>query len=323
MKFKTILFTIFSLLLFLSVPSLVSANTLYPHTNELLISNQERTKETVYFRNDSKKDIYLTPVIYLFDPQTVEIKEREGHIFTRADREIFTVKPEETLELDYEVVPTEGMGPGTYFNLIVLEKQAEETFVTGFTPIGAVDNIAHLVVLHIADSDNDVRGISSDFALISIEVVKKGIPFIRPMLLRYTYQNTTNYVLNPMGEIQIYSERGSYPPISLKINSQEEKLYPKGFMEEEFSIDSYYISDLFSKRIVIGRFYNGIDDNLILQEVIIKPHYTLLVSFGVLLIAIMLLLKLLFSKKEKRKKTKENSKENSKKGTKKNSVQPS
>lgn len=303
MKFKKVpSITIVMLLLtsFLT-PFKTIANTVYPHTNEIMMGNTERTKETLHFRNDSKKDVLLSPVIYSYDPQTVEIIEDGGYIFTRADREIFRVKPEETLELKYEVVPTEGMSPGTYFNLIILEKQPEETFVAGRNPIGAVDNIGHLVVLHITDPENDIRGISTDFARIGLEVVEKGVPFIRPTKIRYTYQNKTNYVLNPMGEIQIYNKRGSYPPIYLKINEEEEKLYPKGFMEEEYEIDNYHISDLFSKRIIIGRFYNGIDENLILEEVTIEPNYTLLGSLGFLIIAIIILLKLVFSKSSKKK----------------------
>jgi hypothetical protein len=307
MKFKITLVLTISLLSFFSLffPSTIFANTLFPHTNELLISNKERTKETLSFKNDSLKDVLITPVIYSYDPQTIELTQTDGFIFTRADKEIFTVKSKEILELEYEVVPTEGMRPGTYFNLIKLEKQAEDTFVDQTSPIGAVDSLSHLVVLHITDPDSaDVYGITSEFAKIDLEVTERGIPFIKPTIIRYTYQNATDYVLNPMGEIQVYSEQGHYPPTYLKINKEQEKLYPGGLIEEEFEIDQYHISDLYSNRVIIGRFYNGVDENLIIQEQLIEVNSLLWIIGGISIIAVIILLKIFFSKKSVKKKTK-------------------
>lgn len=301
MKFKYILLTTLFLLLFWGFlePPKTLANTLYPHTKEVLIGSDERTREILHFRNDTRKKALITPVIYSYDPQTLEISKEDGFIFTRADKEIFPVKPGETLQIEYEIVPFGNMNPGTYFNVIVLEKQPEETFVAETNPVGSVDNIAHLVVMHIVDPGEDVRGITSEFARVGIEILEKGIPFIRPTKLRYTYQNITGYVLNPMGEIQIYNERGKQPPVYLKINSEEKKLYPQGLMEEEFEISNNHIADLYSKRVVIGRFYNGIDENLILKEIIIEPNYVLFASLALSIIATIILLKLIFSKKKK------------------------
>lgn len=300
---------IFSLSLFFPL-SKIQANTLFPHTKELLITNQERTKETLTFTNTSRKDMLVTPVIYSYDPQTIEIIKDDGFIFTRADKEIFTVKPEATLELEYEVVPISNMKPGTYFNLLVLEKQFEETFITETNPLGATDSLAHLVVLHIIDSEADVYGITSEFAKINIQILEKGIPFIRPTVIKYTYQNVTNYVLNPMGEIQIYSEQGRYSPTYKKINKEQEKLYPGGLLEEEFEINQYHFSDLYSKRIIIGRFYNGIDENLLVKEIILEPNYIPLIFGGILIFSIIFLLKALFSKKVKKKSSKKKIKKN-------------
>lgn len=300
---------IFSLSLFFPL-SKIQANTLFPHTKELLITNQERTKETLTFTNTSRKDMLVTPVIYSYDPQTIEIIKDDGFIFTRADKEIFTVKPEATLELEYEVVPISNMKPGTYFNLLVLEKQFEETFITETNPLGATDSLAHLVVLHIIDSEADVYGITSEFAKINIQILEKGIPFIRPTVIKYTYQNVTNYVLNPMGEIQIYSEQGRYSPTYKKINKEQEKLYPGGLLEEEFEINQYHFSDLYSNRIIIGRFYNGIDENLLVKEIILEPNYIPLIFGGILIFSIIFLLKALFSKKVKKKSSKKKIKKN-------------
>jgi hypothetical protein len=298
--------------------SKTEANTLFPHTKELLITNHERTKEQLSFTNNSLKDMLVTPVIYSYDPQTIELTQDDGYIFTRADKEIFKVKPGDTLELEYEIVPISNMRPGTYFNLLVLEKQFEDTFITETNPLGATDSLAHLVVLHIADSEVGVYGITSEFAKTDIQILEKGIPFIRPTLIKYTYQNTTNYVLNPMGEIQVYSEQGKYPPVYIKINEQQKKLYPGGLLEEEFEIEQYHYSDLYSNRVIIGRFYNGIDENLLIKEIILEPNYIPLIAGGILIFATILLLKALFSKKDTKKSKKK--KTSKKKKLKKNSV---
>ncbi len=313
-KFTLTTLLLSSLILSLSLFSPLSkteANTLYPHTKELLITNQERTKEIVFFTNNSLKDMLVTPVIYSYDPQTLELTDDDGFIFTRADKEIFTVKPKETVELEYEIVPISNMKPGTYFNLLVLEKQFEDTFLTETNPLGATDSLAHLVVLHIADSEADVYGITSEFAKIDIQIIEKGIPFIRPTVIKYTYQNVTNYVLNPMGEIQIYSEQGNYPPIYKKINWEQKKLYPGGLLEEEFEINRFHFSDLYSNRIIIGRFYNGIDENLLVKEIILEPNYIPLIIGGVIIFSLIFLLKAMFSKKDKRKSNEQKSKKNS------------
>jgi len=267
-----------------------------------MITNQERTRETVSFKNDGKKDIYVIPRIYSYNPQTLEITDTQGYIFVQADREIFKVKPEEVLVLNYEIVPPLNMEPGTYFNLIVFQTQSEDSFLNQTNPVGVIDNISHLVVLHIIEADNAVYGITTEFAQISLEVVERGIPFIRPTKVKYIYQNVTNYVLSPMGEIQVFNRKGKYAPIYLKINKEEEKLYPGGIIEEEFEVAKYDITDIYNQRVVIGRFYNGIDQNYILKETSIEPNYIVLVLGIILLLAVLILIKAIVNDSSKAKK---------------------
>ena len=305
MNLKKIFPTIcFTLLFLLPTITNIQANTIFPYKTEVLISNVERTREQFSFRNDSKKDINITPVIYSFDPKNVEIREEDGEKFVRADREIFTVKPDEILTIDFEIVPPENMEPGTYFNLIVLQQEEEDTFSTEGIPVGVIDSLSHLVVLHIVDSESSVFGITTEFAQISLSVIDKGIPFIRPTRIKYIYQNITNYVLSPMGEIQIFNEDSKYPPIYVKINDKEEKLYPGEIMEEEFDVKLNNFADLFGKRRIIGRFYNGIDDNHIIKETEQSPNYIFPIIVGTTLILTVILIKSLFDKDSKSKKRK-------------------
>jgi hypothetical protein len=296
---KTIYLFLCTILLGLTTPKNIYANSITPPVSEYLLTTQERKEGSVTFKNDTRKEIFLSPVIYSYDPQTLQMSKEDGFIFTRADKEIFSVRPEETFELPYEVVPKKDMRPGTYFNLIILEEEVEKVFVAETNPVGTVENLAHLVVLHIADPNEDVKGITSEFAKVQIEIIDKGIPFVSPTVIKYTYKNISNYVLNPMGEIQLYSTRGRFTPEYIKINKDQQKLYPGGILEEEFKIEKDHVSNLFTQRVVLGRFYNGIDENLIIKEVIIQPNFELFVALAVLIVAAIALVKVILDNKKK------------------------
>jgi hypothetical protein len=296
---KTISLFLCTILLGLATPSEISAKTIIPPVSEYLLTTQERREGTVTFKNDSRKEIFLSPVVYSYDPQTLQMSKEDGFIFTRTDKEIFPVKPQETFELSYEVVPDRDMHLGTYFNLIILEEEVEKVFVAETNPVGAVENLAHLVVLHIADPNEDVKGVTSEFADVQIEIIDKGIPFVSPTVIKYTYKNISNYVLNPMGEIQLYSTKGRFTPEYIKINKDQQKLYPGGLLEEGFKIQKDHISNLFTQRVVLGRFYNGIDENLIIKEVVIQPNFELFVALAILVVAIVALMKVVLDKKKK------------------------
>ncbi len=302
---KTIYLFFCAILLGIVTPKVAYANTIAPPISEYLLTTQERRESIITFKNNSRKEIFLSPAVYSYDPQTLEMSKEDGFIFTRADKEIFSVRPTETFELSYEIVPDKDMRPGTYFNLIILETEEEKVFVAETNPIGAVENLAHLVVLHITDPEQGVKGITSDFAKIDIQVIDKGIPFVSPTIIKYTYENTSNYVLNPMGEIQFYSTKGRFTPEYIKINKEQQKLYPGGLLEEEFQIQKDHISNLFTQRMILGRFYNGIDENLMIKEVVIQPNFELFIAIALLVISLIALVKVILDKKKKPKKNPE------------------
>lgn len=320
---KTIYLFFCAILLGVATPTAIHANSIAPPTTEYLLTTEERRESSVTFKNNSRKEIFLSPVVYSYDPQTLEMSKENGFIFTRADKEIFSVRPTETFELPYEVVPDKDMRPGTYFNLIILETEEEKVFIAETNPIGTIENLAHLVVVHIADPERDIKGISSDFAKVNIEVIDKGIPFISPTVIKYTYENISNYVLNPMGEIQFYSTKGRFTPEYIKINKEQQKLYPGGLLEEEFEIQKDHISNLFTQRMILGRFYNGIDENLIIKEVVIQPNFELFIALALLIVALIALIKVILDKRKRltgRKITKKRNLFRKKKEPKKNPV---
>jgi len=307
---KTIYLFFCAILLGITNTKEIHANTIAPPTSEYLLTTEERGESTITFKNNSRKEIFLSPVIYSYNPQTLEMSRENGFIFTRADKEIFSVRPTESFELTYEIVPDKDMRPGTYFNLIILETEEEKVFVAETNPIGTIENLSHLVVLHIADSEKGVKGITSEFAKVNIQIIDKGIPFVSPTIIKYTYENISNYVLNPMGEIQFYSTKGRFTPEYIKINKEQQKLYPGGLLEEEFEIQKDHISNLFTQRMILGRFYNGIDENLIIKEVVIQPNFELFIAIALLIVAIIALTKVILDNRKKTPRKKKKSKKN-------------
>jgi heme exporter protein D len=123
-----------------------------------------------------------------------------------------------------------------------------------------------------------------------------------------------------MGEIQFYSTKGRFTPEYIKINKDQQKLYPGGLLEEEFEVQKDHISNLFTQRMILGRFYNGIDENLVIQEVVIQPNFELFIAIALLIVALIALIKGILDKRKKLKPTKSRKKRQPKrkKTTKKN-----
>jgi len=70
-------------------------------------------------------------------------------------------------------------------------------------------------------------------------------------------------------------------------------------MEEEFPV-SFHLSDLYSKKVIVGRFYNGIDENLIIKEATIDPNYINLVGLALIIILIAISVRVITSIRNKR-----------------------
>lgn len=299
---KRVLTTVLLLLFILSPLAAIEAKTVVtPFKNEVLLSGGERLKQSVNLRNDGDSPINVSPIVFSYDPQNQALLDTSMYVFVKTDKEIFTIPARSSLNFNYEIIPPANLVPGTYFNLIVLKKESDTSFNKENISIGAIDSLSHLVVLHITDKDNAVYGISSDFALTNITIEEQGIPFIRPTRIKYIFQNITNYVLTPTGEIQVFNRKGGYPPTYYKIAGEGEKLYPGGTIEKTIEIDQIHLIDIISSRTIVGRFYNGIDENMQMVEVNQEPHY-LFLGISITMIGLLIvLIKSIFDDKIKSK----------------------
>lgn len=284
MKSLKILFTL-TIIYTLCGISNTYASSLTPAINEIKLAQGQRVLSSVTFGNSEDTDIELVIAAYGYDPQTEDIIEDSKDLFIKADTDTFTVKAKSEREIPYEIFPVNNQEKGTYFNIVVLSP------VQGDKDISISKGISQLVVLHIIDPQEEVLGATTEDFSTKIEVLNKGIPFLKPLKLKYAVVNNSNYVLNPTGRIEILNKRSNYKPEYVYINREREKLYPREVLEKTVTIDSWHISDIFSERVAKGSISNGLDSNTKQSEVYIGSYVYEVMGGLVLLIGIFILTK--------------------------------
>lgn len=298
--FKKILLTIpIGIFLVVFSPSLVKADTITPAISTQSIVSGNTVKGNLTFKNESDQTVTISPEVSNYNPKTLEILTDDSSIFVNIDKDTYPVKPQETLTLSYIIKAPQNLSTGTYFNIIVLKKSDSSSYLNQQNTLGVNQILSQLVVLNIFDADNTYFKLGTDFAQISMTIEDPGIPFIKPMKVKYTYTNTTNYVLIPDGEIQVFDSKSSYSPIYQKINKNGDKLYPGDTKEETITINQWKISDILFGRKIIGHFYNGVDDNSQTKELSQSIYY---VYLGIILAVVFLVILLVKSIQKDRKK---------------------
>ncbi len=294
-----VLTTALSLSFFLNFLTKISANTLTPAINETFLETNKRSYNKVTITNEQNKKISVTPKVYPYSAKDESLINGDQYIFVKTDLETFDIEPNSSLNINYEIIPPQNLVPGTYFNLIVFEEVDNNPILKQQNPINTSANLSQLIVLHITEAGN-IKGITSDFANITFEITEKGLPFLKPTKIKYIFQNKTNYVLEPEGEIQIFNIQGKYQPQYIKINKDNSKLYPNDSFEEEIEINNWNIIDVISERKIIGRFYNGLDDNFVTKEVITENYILYLAGITFLIFLLSLFIKSLLDDNKKK-----------------------
>ena len=215
------LILLFLLFPFLFSPEEISADSISPFINEVDLKENERTREELLFTNDSDTPKEILLQVYGYNLKTEEI-DNEIPLLLRVDTDSFLIPARETKDLPYEIVLPENIGVGTYFNLLVLKpiSQIEDSTLT------TSPSISQLVRINIYPADSTENTISPIPADITLEVVNRGIPWIKGAEIEYTYKNISNYILQPKGEIQVFNQKQNTEPIYLKINTKEDLLHP-------------------------------------------------------------------------------------------------
>ncbi len=301
MRLKHIITIFFAAILLLLTSGNIFADSLTPSIFEKGVTAGSTSTGTVTFKNEGTDQVTIKPYVSAYDSKSLQLISDEKSIFLKMDIETYDVQPGGTLTLNYEIKPPANLAPGTYFNLIILQKVMPSTYLNTKNPTGTIDSLSQLVAIHILEqSETGVLGIKADFASITMDVVDKGIPFLKPTVVKYTYQNTTNYVLDPKGEIQVFDGKSTYSPIYKQINGTNKKLYPQDTIEETITMGDWHLSDILFGRKIVGYFYNGIDENSIAKGPITTSYYAYLGVLGGIVILIGILIKAIASDTKKK-----------------------
>ena len=233
----------------------VSANNIDPAIRRITLAKGQRKYASVVYKNSEDFDVEVSIIPYLYNPRTDEISEKEKDIFIKADTDTFTIPTNTSINIKYEIFPIANIREGTYFNILVLTPVGENQDVK------ISNSIAQLVILDVVSEEKEVKGITTEAYTTDIRVVKKGIPFLTPLVLRYSISNDSNYVITPQGRLDVFNDTNNYKPIYEYVNRDEEEVYPGESFEKEFTVSEWHISDLYNKRIVQAEVSNGLDSN--------------------------------------------------------------
>jgi hypothetical protein len=294
MKSLKILLTLIIIYTILNT-SLACASSVSPGIKRVALPQGQRKQESVVYYNNEDTELNIAVKPYAYDPITDEISEDSKDIFLKADTDIFQVKANESITIKYEIIPISNIPNGTYFNILTLTPVIEND------NLQITQSISQLVILDIIDSNQQVEGITTTQFLTNITVLKRGIPFLSPLVLRYTITNDSNYVLTPQGRIDLFNERNDYKPTYVYINKQEDHLYPNEVLQNDIEITTWHISDLFTNRIAFGQIYNGLDSNPQNVEIEIKGYTIEILAILIVLIIFILLIKSIKQDKVKKK----------------------
>ena len=238
------------------------AETISPSFTEDTLVIGESSQHNFQFINDNNYDIFVTPKLYKYYPQSEYVLDLEAYEeIVEIDNDYIKIPANESSQINFQIKAPEALELGTYYNLIVLEqvgtKKEDST-------IGASKAISHLVKLNIVDNPN-LDKITEEYDA-NIEVINRGIPFIKPAVLKITFFNNSKYTLIPTGEIQVVKKSADKEPEYIKINTERTQIFPEQTFEKEYEVQKWYIEDIFFGKTVYVQMSNGIDNGIITLE---------------------------------------------------------
>lgn len=266
--------------------TLSQAQTISPSILEVTQTIGQTTTQTLDITNDKNYDLYLKAHIYKYYPQSEYMTEPQDYeTFVRIDTDTIVIPSKSTTTVRYEIVGNESLEPGTYYNLISFEQQASQSNTDDST-VGTTTAISQLVSLNLTNTNTQNATEEYD---INVEVIQKGIPFIKPTKIKITFLNNSKYTLIPQGEIKIVKHSEDKEPEYIKVNIDRNRVYPEQSVEYEYELNTWYLEDIFFGKTAYIKIQNGIDTQVINQEVEL-PNFKNESIYAVIIIVVLIAL---------------------------------
>jgi hypothetical protein len=263
---KKVLIAIITVLASILSISPIYAETISPFSTEETLGIGQSTRHSISYSNENEYSIFITPKVYKYYPQSEYILDAEGfEKFVIIDTDYIEIPANSKVEISFQIDAPEALEPGTYYNLIVFQPTQQNEKDDPI--IGATGALSHIVKLHITD---DVKGVQiTDQYDTNLEILNRGIPFVKPAKIRFSFFNNSQYTLIPKGEIQVVKRSGDKEPEYFKINTSRDRVFPDESFEQEFEVSNWYIEDVLFGKTAYLKVQNGIDENIRSEEVTI------------------------------------------------------
>jgi hypothetical protein len=246
--------------------STIKAESITPFSTQKTLVYGETTNQTITIQNNYNYDIYLTPHLYKYYPQSEYITDLKTHEeLAIIDTDYIQIPANSEKEIRFTIKAPQSLEIGTYYNLIVFEHSKQSA--TEESSIGTSGALSHVVQVNIVEQTN-TKKITEKYD-IKLEVLNRGIPFIKPSKLKFTFFNNSQYTLIPQGEIQVVKRSGNKEPEYLKINIDRNKVFPDESFEQELEVQNWYVEDILFGKTAYLKANNGLDDQVKTEEIII------------------------------------------------------
>ncbi len=265
-----------------------------PAIEEFVMGIYEQKTSTIRFTNTTQEKQNFKVYSDRYNPESERILDERN--FITLDIQEFSLEPEETIEIEYNIdIPGDTLA-GSYFSIIVIENIHDQR-PTASSYISLNYGIGSLIAIHVED-ETDINEIFLQQVNVELKYKKPLNPF--NTVIEYAVKNNSKYTFLTTGQVILISP--DKKPIFYQINPDETKLYPDNELTFEFQYEGE-LKDLLKNKNLVAKINSQFSNNL--RETQIElPYYTqtLTIAIAILTAVVILTIYIIISKKTGNKK---------------------
>lgn len=286
-KFILSVFFAFSILGLMN--SGASASTFTPSELKYTINQEDFKFDEIKYKNDSTvvENIILTVSSY-DEKNKVKLDTKPFFAIEEAN---YTVKPGQEISIPTLATIPKDTPIGTYFNAIYLQQKVVKK---GSPTTTTEPTLVMLVTFHVQSETTRTDEVFFDQSDITLAVKNKGLPFIAPTEIEYTYTNNSNFVFKPEGEIKISDDAGNQIGDKLVINSEKKVVFPGESITQTYTVTPWNdIQSILSTKNILSTTVSDIDNTPVMNKIEISILYQCIIIAVVALVLFIAIIALL------------------------------
>jgi hypothetical protein len=286
-----------SLILLLTCAILLSSHliaaadgySLKPGVQEYSLEPGEIKFGEISFKSNEKKSTEISATVETYDPKTGEILNKEP--FVGLPEKEFTVAPGQQITIEYVISIPDETPVGSYFNIVTITEKRKGSNQSNNVSVKKA--VGSIVAMHVIESEKSIEALFFDQSETSLKLLNRGLPFISKTELEYTYENKSNFVFRPEGEIRVLDQEGKQVAQRFEINPEKKPIYPGEKYSEKITLEEWETSEILHSKDVIARTYSGYGNNYITDKITVSLKYSIFAiggTVGILLVALLAIL---------------------------------